>query len=253
VHERLRYVHLDEDFGCYTPEHRPGEFGEIGFSYAEIFREDRYLRYGITLPPGAVVVDAGANVGLFTLRVKAQRPDARVVAIEPMPDTFRALRANLEHHGHDDVLAYELALGAAREREVPFTFHRDLPGNSTRYPEHQARTQAVLPASAYRVLTDTREIPVPVERLSDVLAGSGLPPRIDLMKIHVQDAELDVLRGIDAADWARVRQLVIAVSGLEEEPALIEKILHDNGFLVQRELTGAEPATGTLYAHRPGE
>ena len=43
-----------------------------------------------------VVIDAGANIGAFTLYVLHRSPCAKVIAIEPFPETFARLRAVIE-------------------------------------------------------------------------------------------------------------------------------------------------------------
>src|SRR5262249_36928149 len=49
-----------------------------------------------------------------------------------------------------------------------------------------------------------------LRRLSDVLAETGGGP-VDLLKVDVQRAEMDVLAGIDDKDWAAIRQVVLEV------------------------------------------
>jgi FkbM family methyltransferase len=265
--EGLRYVELSDGFGCYSPANGSGDTAELEFIHAEIFGDNCYLRNGITLPRDAVVLDVGANVGLFTLYVKARFPDARVVAFEPMPGTFRALRANLAHHGCTGVEAVEQALGAGVEADVPFAFYPGLPGNSTRYPEQKARTRQLLAelpgtdaerAHRGRLLTEYDEVRVPVARLSDTLAALGLTGAIDLLKVDVEGAEADVLGGIDDRDWARVRQVVLEVQDLAGQPAEVRTILEGRGFAVTVELAelpddGVLGGLGsqTMFARRP--
>lgn len=57
---------------------------------------------------GGTVVDAGANVGLFSL--VASRHANRVIAIEPHPITFRVLQMNLETNRISNVTALQAAL-----------------------------------------------------------------------------------------------------------------------------------------------
>lgn len=44
--------------------------------------------------PG-VVVDGGANIGLFTVKMKSCFPEAKVICVEPDPDNFRLAQKNL--------------------------------------------------------------------------------------------------------------------------------------------------------------
>ena len=74
---------------------------EALFIYREIFESSCYARHGISLRPGATVVDVGANLGLFALWVLRdwQPAAARVVAFEPLPQLANVLEANLREHG----------------------------------------------------------------------------------------------------------------------------------------------------------
>jgi hypothetical protein len=40
---------------------------DLNFLYKEIFEQRIYLQHGIELQPGNVVLDCGANIGLFSL------------------------------------------------------------------------------------------------------------------------------------------------------------------------------------------
>lgn len=53
-----------------------------------------YLRGKIKIPAGAVCINVGANVGEVSLRL-AMMGAGQVIAIEPDPQTFRILRANV--------------------------------------------------------------------------------------------------------------------------------------------------------------
>ena len=256
----LCFVELDGGLGCYVPA---AGAEELRFIHGEIFRDNCYLREGITLPDAAVVLDIGANVGLFTLYVQARYPGARVLAVEPIPATYAALRANLRHHGCTGVTALRTALGARPESAVPFVCYPDHPGNATRYPAQKAKARALLgrrPGTAQdheyraRLLTDSRQVLLSVQRLSDVLASVDLPEIIDLVKIDVEGAEADVLAGIDEADWQRIRQVVVEVQDLADAPPTIRKVLAEHGFTVTSVPSDgvlAALGTETVFARRP--
>eukprot|EP00966_Prymnesium_polylepis_P046120 1067991-Prymnesium_polylepis.1 len=74
--------------------------GEAEFLYEEIFTRRSYLRAGVVVPPcGApVVVDVGANIGLFALLALRDNPCARVIAVEPASAAFAVLERNLHTH-----------------------------------------------------------------------------------------------------------------------------------------------------------
>src|SRR6185369_4323564 len=81
---------------------------------------------------------------------------------------------------------------------------------------------------------ETREVSVSVRTLSDVISSEGVE-RIDLLKIDVEKSELDVLKGIEDADWARIVQLVVEVHDEGERIAEIRRLLLSQGFAVEVE------------------
>jgi acyl carrier protein len=78
-----------------------------------------------------------------------------------------------------------------------------------------------------------------VRRLSDVIREEGIE-RIDLLKIDVQHAELQVLRGIALEDWSKIKQVALEVHdavGHASEGRLAEIVclLREQGFEVVAE------------------
>jgi FkbM family methyltransferase len=73
------------------------------------------------LGPGMVFVDAGSNVGGYSLLLRAQRPGTKIVAIEPNPVTLERLRFNCASSGADDIAIVDCAIGD-RDGEIQF-FH----------------------------------------------------------------------------------------------------------------------------------
>jgi FkbM family methyltransferase len=183
---------------------------EVRFLYDEIFRAGCYEH--VELPQRPLVVDAGANIGMFTLYIKRRYPDAEILAFEPAPQSAAVLQQNIELHGLADITVHGVALGSQPEQAATFTFFAAAPGSSTRYPEQtgpaRAAVSRIFSARVAERLYQGRDIIVPVERLSAFLAA-GRP--VDLLKIDVEGAELDVLLGIDPEQWPLIRQAILEV------------------------------------------
>jgi FkbM family methyltransferase len=67
------------------------------------------------------IVDAGANIGMFSVWAARQLPESRILTLEPYPETFARLQHNLEINQFGSrVEAVQLALAAqSGERLMP--------------------------------------------------------------------------------------------------------------------------------------
>ena len=239
----------------------------------EIFGEDVYLQAGILLPEVPVVVDVGANIGLFTLRVLDARPRARVVAIEPIPETFTILQANASVYG-PGVSCHGLGLGAAAG-EARFRYYpraSALSSSALATAESRIRTRDVALAwlratgggerigdddieRVVEQLLTAHEIDVPIIALSDLLAREGLE-HVDLLKIDTEGSELEVLEGLREDDWHRVRQIVVEAETTAEAEGLEAKLTGMGMEVVRRphmhfrRSDGSEDSTFVLIARR---
>ncbi|MFI2431130.1 FkbM family methyltransferase [Streptomyces sp. NPDC018693] len=228
----LHLIELEEGFSCYAS----GEF-EARFIYQEIFKDNNYEHSG--LPEAPFVIDVGANIGLFSLYMKQKYPAARVIAFEPAPENRQALRQNLELHQIDDVTVHPYAVGS-EACEATFTYYPAMPGNSTLHPEEKALQKHLMGERlGEEVATDLFQattITVKVDRLSHFLAEHHPEATVvDLLKIDVEGAELDVLRGIDDVDWVKVRNVLLEVDNSAGALAQVESLLRDKGFSVVSE------------------
>lgn len=88
------------------------------FDYAEMMFLKKYLG------TEDIFVDAGANVGSYSLFVANMLTNGKVYAFEPVPETYRILRANIGINQFDNVNAYRMALGD-EESVVSFTTDGD--------------------------------------------------------------------------------------------------------------------------------
>jgi hypothetical protein len=106
---------------------------------------DGYLRHGIDVGPGAIVVDAGANIGLFGVRVLGRcGGDATILAFEPVPPTFAALAENAARYDASRFKAFRCGLGS-RAGGAELTYYPRSPAMSTAHPEIYDEEPDLLP------------------------------------------------------------------------------------------------------------
>jgi FkbM family methyltransferase len=133
------------------------------------------------LSPGMTFVDVGAHIGLLTLAgARAVGPTGKVLAIEPAPTAFEALRRTIAVSGlAGSVKAIRQAIGAHSERRTFYV--RDVLGRSSLSPSGSDSEASI------------DEIEVELSPLDNLLQ---VGERVDLVKIDVEGAELAVLAGM---------------------------------------------------------
>lgn len=220
---------------------------EAQFIYKEIFEDGCYEIPNFAESP--FVIDAGANIGLFSLYMKQNYPSSRVLAFEPAPDTFDILQRNLELHNAGNVEAFSSGL-SSKEATAKLTYYPNLPGNSTLVPEEKRQLYDAA-AKVYgkeaaeqlfgAVFATAREVDVKLQRLSHFLNGRSDLARIDLLKIDVEGAELDVLLGLDDAHWDLVQNVILEVCETSGTRTAIAELLKLKGFTVTQEVASWSP------------
>jgi FkbM family methyltransferase len=187
--------------------------------------------------PGMVVADVGANIGLLTLVLAwAAGPSGKVFAFEPEAIP----RSNLEKMKHLNGLSWvEVRDQAVGAQAGQLTFHvSDIIGHSSLYALPEAE--------------EARTFQVEVVRLDDVAPAK----RLDVVKIDVEGAELDVLAGMSGLIARNKDLAIVAEFGPEhlarvgQTPAQWFKAFADAGFkpYIIDETTGAAEPTSAKAA-----
>lgn len=118
-------------------------------------------------------IDVGANIGGYSLFVAAHAgPRARILAIEPMPEIFNRLVANIRLNPFGTIKALALAV-ADKDEERTLFVDRSNQGESS-----------------LKIVTagESTSIRVPARRLLTILIEEGFE-RLDAIKLDVEGAE----------------------------------------------------------------
>jgi len=217
-----------------------------------------YLSNGIRLNPGDTVFDVGANIGLFSLAAyeHCQR-NLRLYAFEPVKAVCDLLRANVRRNGaasQSRVLDFGLSHSAG---SVSLAYYPRSPVLSTAYPDREADLRMVegiilnnlihlaeapfalrclrwlprflgvaLLRSGLKRQLYTEAVTCEMRTVSQFVREEGIEC-IDLLKIDVEKAELDVFRGIDAEDWPKIQQVIVEIHDIDHRvDAMIALLVH---------------------------
>ena len=166
--------------------------------------EPEYARLGEWVTAGGWVIDVGANVGHYTARLsQLVGPTGRVLAFEPVPETFELLAANMAAAGARNVTLFNVA--ASTQIGVAGVSLPHFSSGLTNY--YMAGITSG--EGEFKVLT------APVD--------SVMPSaRVSLVKIDVEGHELQALRGMRALLQRDRPRLIVEGASPEVETFLRE-------------------------------
>ncbi|MEV1178964.1 FkbM family methyltransferase, partial [Nonomuraea sp. NPDC049784] len=243
----------------------------------EIMVRGRYLRAGLRIQDGDVILDVGANIGVFTLFAASHARQLQIHAFEPVPAVADVLETNIRAHGLS-ARVERVALGA-RDGEADLAYY---PGSTLqsglfadpaadaevvriyarqRSDEHRAiaagLTEKVAETLAPVIHDRTagpQTLTVPVRRLSGWIRQQSID-RINLLKVDVERAEQDVLLGIDPEHWPLIDQVVAEVHDISGRVERLVALLGAHGFdtTVEQDPAFAGSEIHMLYARRPDQ
>jgi FkbM family methyltransferase len=129
------------------------------------------------MPAGGVLLDVGAHVGRWSLRLAAKAE--KVIAVEANPDTAACLRYHIALNKIANVEVIEAAAWDEHTRMDLFDANHQVTGGSTRVvaPDEAAGSEGAVEALPLDLVLDAE-------------------PRIDLVKLDVEGADLHALRGM---------------------------------------------------------
>lgn len=217
---------------------------EALFLYEEIFVRKAYMQHGIQLQAGDVVLDVGANIGLFSLYCARTAPDCCVLACEPVPAMHGVLARNVAAHA--GVVPLPLAL-ADRPGRSEVAYFPDMPGESTRHVEEAQAQQRALGLAEPRSCV---LVACQVETVSTLMQRFQME-EVDLLKIDAEGDELAVLRGVRELDWPRIRQVVAEVRDVDGRLDSCVQLLRQHGLEVHTEPQRTGEVEGYLMVVPP--
>ena len=122
------------------------------------------------------ILDVGAHVGSFTIWAARRAPGARVLAVEPNPESFALLARNIGENGlRDRVTAVNAAVAGT-------------PGaGMLELVDHSLGTRLARNGQG--------QVPVRIETVPNLLADAGMES-VDLVKIDCEGMEYEVFEGL---------------------------------------------------------
>jgi len=207
----------------------------------EICTDRLYFQEGVSILPGDIVFDVGANIGVFALC--AAKQGAHVYAYEPIPATFELLQQNIHLHGLDNIV-HPRNIGLSDRSEEKIMFHHpsmsvfdswntredelELVAENLQYHLDLLKTaapvrykalkcvgfkslqQALVRDAIKKILASAVRVKCQFDTLSGVISQENIQS-IALLKLDAELADWQIINGVKAQDWQRIRQVAMEV------------------------------------------
>lgn len=143
----------------------------------ELTKQEAFKKF---VRPGSTFIDVGCNKGDFALLgSRLVGPQGRVLAFEPHPDNCQWVRKSIAKNAYQNVELFEMALS-------------DVNGTAELYIGEKSGFHTLVPGQPFR---SKGFIQVKTRRLDDFLDEIGFTGSIGAIKIDVEGADMQVLRG----------------------------------------------------------
>jgi FkbM family methyltransferase len=176
-----------------------------------------------------LIIDAGANIGCFSIYAVSKSLRGHVFALEPSSRNFRRLVDNIQLNRLDRRIT-ALPVGVAGRSG---TQELDVSHAS---PYHSVYTEVGPDRETIRVLS-----------LSALLGEIGSPERVDLLKMDCEGGEMDCLLESSPGDLARIRRIAVEYHEWAgySFPSLVER-LRASGFTMRSHVRCEKDRTGVV-------
>ena len=197
-------------------------FGSFFMIMNEIFNENVYENF-IHINKGDIVVDAGAHLGLFTVKAsKIVGDKGKVIAIEPEPENLEILKKNIKLNNLKNVITVNKGIWSSK---------KDLKMNMGQYnrshtfiDDHPEKT--------------SEGLTLQVDTLDNILKELNIET-VDFVKMDIEGSEIEALNGMEEVFKSKPSMAIAAYhqfKGKETYSHVIKK-LKDNNFQL-RTLSG---------------
>jgi len=144
--------------------------------------------YGV-IPDNSIVVDIGANIGVFAIYAASTARNTTVYAFEPAKDSFDCLLRNVKLNGVERVVhPFNLGVSAKKEKRKLFL--------ASLSPFHSLYSRSI----------NQEFISINCISLNDILEQNKID-RVDVLKVDCEGAEFEILRGLSDGNFRRIKEI----------------------------------------------
>lgn len=165
-----------------------------------------YIRkdYG-NVPDNSIIVDVGANIGVYTVYASLKGNNNKIISYEPMKDNFDILNDNISlNNCQNNVITHNLALASKKEKR--------------KFYLSDAVEHSLIPRGNDSV---DKFVEIETITLADVFTQNSIE-KIDLLKMDCEGAEYEIFYNTTDEILKKVKEIRMEFHGLKEGTELKE-------------------------------
>ncbi|MBM3256791.1 MAG: FkbM family methyltransferase [Candidatus Liptonbacteria bacterium] len=196
----------------------------------EIWNTKVYDRFLSRLQNGGVVIDIGANIGVFSVKVAKVSPSVRVYAYEPLPANFAVLEENVRQNGLEErVKPWKLAVSDHRGSASLYWDDRNR-GGGTLLPDLEGH--------------GAKSLQVECITLEDVFRANNIL-ECEYLKIDCEGTEVPLLMNAPREIFSRIKTITLEWHHGKMSIEEFLSFLNEAGYS-----TDFDARTSVIYAER---
>lgn len=191
--------------------------------FSEIVESKCYLPSArFRIKSGDIVLDIGANVGLFSIWTSLNVPSARIFAFEAASDNYMALADNVRSNRLKGISTYHYAVsdGSSTHTVLYRGFHGGIHSIRPEYRNWDPSKEIMRKTEKVRTIT--------LERIFQRFKIK----KVDFLKLDCEGAEYEILFSTPKRTLSRIRRIVGEYHDLSAElhGGILKEFLTRNGF-----------------------
>lgn len=163
----------------------------LRYTYKEVFEHREYDYPNCTVQKDDVVVDCGANIGIFT-RYASSKLAKQIISIEPAPSNYNCLVKNTADL--DNCILFNRAVSNVLSTKTLFLDVNSGGHSFISYDINNTKTGKDVEVDCITI---------------DTLFDTGVVEKIDFLKVDVEGAELEIFEGISDINLQKINKMAI--------------------------------------------
>jgi FkbM family methyltransferase len=198
----------------------------------EIFIRKNYNPRGMEIKDTDVIIDIGANIGIFSLYASLKARNGKIYSYEPFENHFKRMQENIKINKAKNIFPFNLAISNKKGKKYLFINENSSGMHSTVFNKNSKD-----------------KVKINTATLEDVFKENKLK-KCDFLKMDCEGAEYDIIFNTKKETFNKIKKISLEFDNIDKEKNCfkIKEILEKNGFQVK--IKGAHSHQGILYARK---